>query len=723
MKQILIRQGEVLLEDVPAPQIEPGTVLVQVDHSCISIGTEMSGIRASGLPLWQRAIKQPQNVKKVFQMAAAIGISKTLSMVEGSLGTAQPTGYSAAGVVLSVGVGVIDIQVGDRVACGGSQCAYHADIIRVPRNLIVPIPKELDFAKACTVTLGAIALQGVRRANPTLGETFVVIGLGILGQLTAQMLRANGCRVIGIDVDRTRIDLAKSMGMNFGLHPDNDQDIQQVMRISDGIGADGVIITAASQSDAITSTAFQMCRRKGRVVLVGDVGLNLNRSDFYVKELDFFISTSYGPGRYDTHYENDGLDYPIAYVRWTENRNMSEYLRLIAEGRIQIDNLISRIYPINEAPAAYTALKTGDSKPLMVLLAYSRQKNASSRIITIRHRSPLNGLERIKLAVIGAGNFSKGVHLPNLKILANKIDLRAVMSRTGHNATGTAKQFGAEYATTDYNAILNDKDVDAVLIATRHNLHGDMVLAALKAGKHVLVEKPLALNRVELSRIEDFYLKDDGKIKPILLTGFNRRFSPHAIKIKELISNRTNPLIINYRMNAGYIPLDHWVHGKEGGGRNLGEACHIYDLFTFFTDAVVTEISAKHIRPATNYYSAVDNFVATMAFVDGSVATLTYTAMGAKNHPKELMEIFVDGKVFVLDDYLMLKASGVKLKPFNTKIQDKGQIDELGEFASAICKGGDWPIPLWHQVQATVIALNVEDCLISNHLEQYHGIE
>lgn len=715
MKQILIRHGEILLEDVPAPQAEPGTVLVQVDHSCISIGTEMSGIRASGLPLWQRALKQPQNVKKVLQMVAAQGVSKTMSLVEGSLGTAQPTGYSAAGIVLAIGDGVVDIKLGDRVACGGSQCAYHAEIIRVPRNLIVPIPKEIDFAAACTVTLGAIALQGVRRASPTLGETFVVIGLGILGQLTVQMLRANGCRAIGVDVERTRIDLAKSMGMDFGIHPEDDQDIQQVMRITDGIGADGVIITAASPSDAIASTAFQMCRRKGRVVLVGDVGLNLNRADFYVKELDFFISTSYGPGRYDTRYEDDGLDYPVAYVRWTENRNMSEYLRLIAEGRIKIGNLVSKTYPINQAPAAYNALKAADFKPLMVLLDYPRQENASLSIISIRPRAQPSGSYRIKLAIIGAGSFAKGMHLPNLKVLADKIELRAVMSRTGHNATGTAKQFGAEYATTDYHAVLNDKDVDAVLIATRHHMHGGMVLAALEAGKHVLVEKPLTLNRDELSRINDFYRKDEGQFKPILLTGFNRRFSPYAMRIKGLISNRTNPMIINYRMNVGHIPLDHWVHGKEGGGRNLGEACHIYDLFTFLTDAVVTDISAKHIRPATNYYSAVDNFVATMGFDDGSVATLTYTAMGAKDHPKEVMEIFVDGKVLVLDDYRMLKASGVKLKPFCTKMQDKGQVNELEEFAAAIRKGGEWPIPLWQQVQATTIALNVEEFLISNH--------
>jgi len=713
MKQILIQQGKVLLEDVPTPQIKPGTVLVQVDHSCISIGTEMSGIRASGLPLWRRALTKPQNVKKVLQMVVAQGVSKTKILVEGTLGAGQPTGYSAAGVVLAVGEGVHDIRPTERVACGGSQYAYHAEIIRVPRNLVVPIPKELDFSEACTVTLGAVALQGVRRANPTLGETFVVIGLGILGQLTVQILRANGCRSIGVDVDRSRIDLAKSMGMDLGLHPDDGGDIQQVIRLTDGIGADGVIITAASASDAIVSTAFQMCRRKGRVVLVGDVGLDLNRADFYTKELDFFISTSYGPGRYDNNYEEGGLDYPIAYVRWTENRNMAEYLRLIADGRITVSNLVSQTYPINQASSAYAALKAENFKPLMVLLSYPRQENVLSHSIVIRPRAQPSGRDKIRLALIGAGNFAKGIHLPNLKALADKFELCAVMSRTGHNAIGTAKQFGAKYATTDYHEVLNDKDVDAVLIATRHNMHGDMVLAALEAGKHVLVEKPLALTRDELSRIDEFYRKDEIQSKPILLTGFNRRFSPYARKIKEQVSDRSNPMIINYRMNAGYIPLDHWVHGKEGGGRNLGEACHIYDLFTFLTDAVTTDISAKPVRPATNYYVALDNFVATMVFDEGSVATLTYTAMGAKDHPKEAMELFVDGKVFVLDDYRALKAAGIELKPLSTRMQEKGQVEELEEFATAIRKTGEWPIPLWQQMQATEIALQVETFLRS----------
>lgn len=712
MKQVLIRQGQAVLEDVPTPQVEPGTILVQVDHSCISIGTEMSGVRASGVPLWQRVLKQPQNVKKVLQMVAAQGVLKTKSLVEGKLATGQATGYSATGIVLEVGMGIDDIQPGDRVACAGAQCAYHAEVIRVPRNLAAPLPDEIDFSDASTVTLGAIAMQGVRRASPTLGESFVVIGLGILGQLTVQMLRANGCRVIGIDVDRSRIELAKQLGMNVGVHPDDGNDIQQVARLTDGYGADGIIITAASPSDAIVSTAFQMCRKKGRVVLVGDVGLNLNRADFYAKEIDFFISASYGPGRYDNNYEERGLDYPISYVRWTENRNMGEYLRLIADGQIKIKPLVAASFSIDQATEAYESLKAEGAKPLMVLLSYPKRETASHQRVIPNPNAAPSSQGKIRIAIAGAGGFAKGMHLPNLQSLSDKYEIRCIMSRTGHNAVATAKQFGAAYSTTDYQEVLADKDVDAVLIASRHNTHASMTLAALKAGKNVLVEKPLVLTEDELTQIEQFYADETTKNKPIVLTGFNRRFSHYATRIKAIVDQRTNPMIINYQMNAGYIPLDHWVHTDEGGGRNIGEACHIYDLFTFLTGARVVNVTAMSVKPKTGYYSSSDNFVATMNFDDGSVATLTYTALGSSEYPKETMEIFSDGKVIVLDDYKKLTVVGAKTKPFATPAQDKGQLDELICLANSL-KNGTWPIPLWQQVQATRISLLVEKQLIN----------
>jgi predicted dehydrogenase/threonine dehydrogenase-like Zn-dependent dehydrogenase len=711
MKQVLVKGGAVVVEEIPAPSVEPGTVLVRVQYSCISIGTEMSGIKAAGLPVWKKALQQPEKVKKVLQMVAAQGLSQTQSMVTAKLGEERPTGYSAAGIVVEVGAGINDLKPGDRVACAGAQCAFHAEMIRVPRNLAVPVPEGLDLADASTATIGAIAMQGLRRAQPTLGESFVVIGLGILGQLTAQMLKANGCRVIGTDLDQSRINIALELGMDFGVHPENGNDIDRVVRITEGIGADGVIITAASPSDAIVSIAFKMCRKKGRVVLVGDVGLNLNREDFYQKELDFFISSSYGPGRYDNNYEEKGLDYPVAFVRWTENRNMAEYLRLLTAEKVKVKQLIHQIYPLDQAPEAYERLKSGSDKPLMILLSYPealRSVPADRKVTYLLGKPKVTG-DKIRIAVIGAGNFAKGMHLPNLKALSNLYHLQAVMSRTGHNASVIAKQYKANYATTDYQQILNDPEIDAVLIATRHNLHASMTLEALRAGKHVLVEKPLALNQSELEAIESFYASQtDNHRVPILLTGYNRRFSIYARRIKEIVKNRTNPMIINYRMNVGYIPLDHWVHTEEGGGRNIGEACHIYDLFTFLTDSQVANVEARSISPKTGYYGRNDNFVATIAFTDGSVATLTYTALGSTDYPKEQMDIYVDGKVIVLNDYKKLQILGAKVKGINNKIINKGQKDELEAFVKAV-KTGEWVVPLWEQTQVAEISYMVEN--------------
>ncbi len=707
MKQVLVSGGVVKLEDVPAPVVEPGSVLVKMDHSCISIGTEMSGVKSSGTPLWKRALNQPQHVRKVIDMVLSDGFAQTRRLVSERLAIELPTGYSGAGVVIQVGDGIDEFAPGDRVACAGAQCAFHAELVRIPKNLVARIPDNVGFEEASSVALGAIALQGVRRANPTLGETFVVVGLGVLGQLTVQMLRTNGCRVIGVDLDPERIALARQYGMRWGIHPDHGNDVANVARLTDGAGADGIIITAASPSDAIVSTAFNMCRKKARVVLVGDVGLDLQRADFYAKELDFLISTSYGPGRYDMQYEENGFDYPLGYVRWTENRNMVEYLRLIADGAIAVKPLIAAIHPIEKVDAAYAALQSSADKPLMVLLSYSRAEQPSTKRTLLTPVAATLDQGAISIALIGAGGFAKGMHLPNLAELGSDYRLRAVASRTGHNAASTGKRFSADYCTTDYREILEDKDVDAVIITTRHNTHDTMVLEALQAGKHVLVEKPLALDESKLAAIEAFFADGDDA-KPVLLTGFNRRFSPYAEKIASLISGRSNPMILNYRMNAGYIPLDHWVHTAEGGGRNRGEACHIYDLFTFLTGSEVRCIQASAIAPKTGYYSPSDNFVASMTFADGSLATLTYTALGTNEFPKEMMEVFVDGTVISLNDYRNLVVAGSKQKPFSTRGPNKGQKDELVQFARAIKGKSSWPIPLWQQLQATRISFEVD---------------
>lgn len=714
MKQVLIRKGVAHAAEVPVPQLETGEVLVRVQVSCLSIGTELSGLRGSAVPLWKKVLAQPEKAITALKMAGDIGLRRTWSLIEEKKEAMHTTGYSAAGVVVAVGANIRDLVVGDRVACAGAQYAHHAEYIRVARNLCVLIPDRVDFEAASTVTLGAIALQGVRRAQPTLGETFVVVGLGILGQLTVQMLRANGCRVIGTDTECSRIETALSLGMEHGFHPEV-ADTDTVARMTDGYGADGVIITAATQSDAVVSSAFKMCRKKGRVVLVGDVGLNLNRGDFYAKEIDLLISTSYGPGRYDQRYEEQGLDYPICYVRWTENRNMAEYMRLIDDSRMQVAPLVAARYPIEEVMAAYAAIGGAD-KPLVALLIYPLLGEAPvvpNRRLNLRS-VPRNCEGKIRMALIGAGNFARSSHLPNMQVLDHLYHLRAVVNRTGPSAKAVGQQFGADYVSTDPADVLADPEVDAVLIATRHHLHGSLALAALKAGKHVLVEKPLTLSREELAKLQAFYGKNAGTKgasgKPILLTGYNRRFSPHVQRMQQLLAQRNAPFILNYRMNAGFIPLDHWLHGPEGGGRNLGEACHIYDLFTALANAEVTTISAHAIKPATAHYGRNDNFVATLSFADGSVANLVYTTLGHKAVPKETAELYVDGKIAALDNYKSLTVHGAEKQSLQTRLQDKGLMIELERFAQGI-QTGEWPIPWWQQLQVSDVAFALEEMI------------
>ncbi len=705
MKQVLIKAGTAVVEEVPAPLVGRKSILVRVTHSCISVGTEMAGVRMSGLPIYQRALKQPENVKRVLEMMRDEGIKRTMDRVMGKLSAGSATGYSAAGVVIELGEEVEGFAVGDRVACAGAGIANHAEVIDVPVNLAVKIPVDLEAGIASTVTLGAIAIQGVRRAQPTLGETFVVVGLGILGQITAQMLSANGCRVIGIDLDPRRIQLALDNGMDIGINPAMENYVERVLKFTDGLGADAVIVTAATESNQVISDAMQACRKKGRVVLVGDVGLDLNRADFYKKELDFLISTSYGPGRYDPLYEEGGQDYPIAYVRWTENRNMQAYIDLLAKGKVRLGNLYHPPYPIEKAGEAYDALKGGGDKPLLVLLEYPERAGLRATSVSLRPVQVKSS--KIRVALAGASSFAQGMHLPNMVKLRDRFALRAVMSRTGANARAVATQYEAAYCTTEYDDILKDHEIDLVMVTTRHDLHGPMVLKALHAGKHVFVEKPLALHEEEMEKVERFY--DEHPDGPLLMVGFNRRFSPAMQTISSILANRTTPIIANYRMNAGYIPRDHWVHGPEGGGRNIGEACHIYDLFNCLTGTPQVEaVNAYSITPSSKQWARNDNFVATLKYADGSVCTLTYTALGDKAYPKERMEVFADGKVLVMDDYKSVTVHGGKHKGWSSAAMQKGQLEELKALSAALLNGASWPISLEAQLQATRLSFEVE---------------
>lgn len=707
MKQVLLTGGGAVVEEVPAPAVGRKNILVRVAFSCISVGTEGAGLAAAAVPLYKRALRQPENVRLALKMVQEQGVGKTWRRIQGVLQAGQPTGYSASGEVVAVGEEVTGFSVGDRVACAGAGVANHAEFIDVPVNLAVPVPQTVSLENACTVTLGAIALQGVRRAAPTLGETVVVIGLGILGQLTVQLLRANGCRVIGLDPEAARLTLAQQQPGVLVLNPQSDPVVNQVAWHTDGLGADAVIITAAAPDHEIVRLAMQACRKKGRVVLVGDVGLNLRREDFYKKELDFLISSSYGPGRYDPYYEEGGQDYPLPFVRWTENRNMAAYLAMMEDGRIDLASLTPEIHDIETAELAYRRIAEASPKPLLSLLRYRHDADLHARSVRLAPSGSRGRSGAVRTALIGAGAFAQGMHLPNLVRLRDHFDLRWIISRQGAQAKAVARQYEVPAAGTDFEEVLRDPEVDLVIITTRHHLHAGMTLAALTAGKHVFVEKPLALHAGEIDAIEAFYASGIAG-KPLLMTGYNRRFSPPIAQVRKYLQQRSGPVILQYRMNAGYLPPEHWVHGEEGGGRNRGEACHIYDLFLSLTGARPVSVHAQSLHCRGAQVRADDNFAVTLSFDDGSMANLLYTSLGPQEVGKERLEVLFDGKLIALDDYKSVTLHGAKSKPWHHAMAQKGQFEELQVLADALSGGKGWPISLTEQLDVARLALSVE---------------
>lgn len=714
MKQVVLRNGQAIIEEVPAPALLPGSLLVRVAFSCISPGTEAATLTSTevkmGVGLLRRALREPEKVRQVLGSLKTRGFRATKALVQGRLGFGSAVGYSCAGIVAEVGEGVEAFRPGDRVACAGAGYANHAEAVVVPQNLAALIPEDVDLASAATVTLGAIALQGVRRAQPTLGEIIGVIGLGVVGQLTVQLLKAAGCRVIGLDLQRGRVDQAKALGLDEGLEP-TDRDIEQRVRnLTQGFGLDAVILTAATQSDEPVNLAMRLARRKGRVVVVGDVGLALQRAAMYQKELDLLMSTSYGPGRYDPLYEEGGLDYPYAYVRWTENRNMAAYLDLVASGKIQLRSLIASVFPLAEASRAYQAIRA-EGGPLTALLQTPQRiedRPLERRILLgARQDGPKS---RLRIGVIGAGGFAQSTHLPNLKQLADRYEIRAIVSRTGTSAMATARLYEAAVAATDYREVLTDPEIDAVLICTRHHLHAVQAAEALRAGKHVFLEKPMAIERQELTDLTRTIreLQAAGRC-PAFMVGFNRRFSPYALRAKDLVGGRVHPLLIRYRMNAGPLPPHHWVNSAEGGGRAVGEACHILDLFRYLTGVPVDSVTATAIRPRSSACRGDENFVATLRYRDGSVCTLLYTALGSQDFPKEAMEIYVDGKVVTLEDYRSLEVHGGKATGVHTTLQDKGHRAELEAFHGYATGQAEAPISVEEMAETTDLSLAVRD--------------
>lgn len=710
MIQALIKKGMVVGEQVPMPVVSDGSLLIKVVNSCISVGTEMSGVKESGKSLIKKAMEQPDKIKKVLDMALSEGISRTISKVRDKLDSGAPTGYSISGVVIAVGKGVTGFEPGDHVAAAGAGIANHAEYVDVPVNLVMKMPDGLDFLSASTVTLGGIAMQGVRRAGLQFGEICVVVGCGVLGLLSVQMLSSAGIRVIATDVDDARLELALWCGAERAVNAVTGDPVAESLSISGGHGVDAVIFTAATHSCEPLSQSFKMCRKKGRVILVGVSGMEIKREDIYGKELDFLISTSYGPGRYDSNYEEKGLDYPYGYVRWTENRNMTEYLRLLKAGHVRLERLIQAEFPIEKVSDAFAALNDPIKKPLMVILGYGNfAKDKLTQYLTQERKIELSPIvtgadKRIKLALVGCGSFATGMHLPNLEKLRDKYEIYAVMNRTGHKAKAVGSQYKAHIATTEYSEILNDKAVDLVLIATRHDNHAEFSLRALQAGKHVFVEKPLAVTPAELCTIEDFY-GSGNENKPLLFVGYNRRFSRYAVEIQKHTARRVNPLFMRYRMNAGYIPAEHWVH--EHGGRIVGEGCHIIDLMTAFTGSKIVSVTTQQLSPANEKFSAADNKSFALKYADGSVAVIDYFAVGNSGLPKECLEVHFDGKSIVMTDYKSLKGYGLSVNEISSLQSEKGQAEELEELYNALKSGGKWPIELWDLLQTTRVTFAI----------------
>jgi len=624
-------------------------------------------------------------------------------------------GYSLAGEVVAVGAGVTDLAPGDRVACAGAGDANHADFVCVPRNLVCPVPDECQLTDAATTTVGAIALQGVRRAGPQLGEHVCVLGLGLIGQITMQLLRAAGCRVTGMDLDSGRVDRAIALGMDAGC-TDPAELVRIVADATSGHGSDRTLITAAARSDDLINLAMEVTRAKGTVVIVGDVGLGVKRPAFYRKEIDLLMSTSYGPGRYDARYEREGLDYPYGYVRWTLNRNMASYLDLVKSGRVNVAALIDRVADVGEAHEVYRSLTGQDAnKPLGVLLAYpdagplaEAGTGASTRIAIRGARPARPGPARY--ALVGAGGFAIGMLLPQMKKLPDRFALGAVVSSDTTRGGNLARNERAPVFTTELEQVLDDPAIDLVVIATRHLLHAPQVAASLAAGKHVFVEKPLAITWDQLDQVLTAHQTAPGD--PIVMVGFNRRFSPALLALAAELTARRNPLVVNYRVNAGYLPPDHWVQGAEGGGRNLGEACHMYDVFRFLTGVPAASVVATSISPTAGRYLRNDNFSATIGYQDGSVANLVYTSLGPREGlAKERIEVFCDGQAWIVDDFRNLTRAGDGRVLWESTTTDKGHLEELSRMGEAIAAGSGLPVPFRDLAETSALALHIEDLL------------
>jgi len=751
------RTGHLQVSEIPTASIRPAGILVQTRVSLVSAGTERIMVELAQKSLIGKAVERPDLVRRVIEKVKKDGLFSTIETVRSRLDNPMPLGYSSAGTIMEIGQEAEKFRVGDKVACAGAGYASHAEVVFVPKNLAVKIPDSVDFESGAFTTLGAIALQGLRLADIRLGETVAVIGLGLVGLLAVQLAKAAGCRVVGMDPNPERCRIALELGCDAAL-ADNSQFAIRNSQLTGGQGADAVLITASTKSNDAVELAGEVARDRGVVVAVGLVGMEIPRKLYYEKELTFRVSRSYGPGRYDTDYEEKGRDYPIGYVRWTETRNMQAFVQLLAEGKVNVKPLITHRFPIEEATKAYDLITGKTKEPsLGILLTYPDNPDLSRKVFVntsppafcllptdssvppssishpssevvvsspsapcampvsthlTPHSSPLTV---VRVGLLGAGEFAKGTLLPAMKKVKG-IEFVGVCTASGISAQHVTHKFDFDYATTDEGQILNDPKINTIVIATRHHLHARQVIAALKAGKHVFVEKPLCINEGELKEIVEVYtslLAPDAS-RPVLMVGYNRRFSPMALKLKEFLSHIHEPLVMHYRINAGYVPSDHWVHDPEqGGGRIIGEVCHFVDFLTFLAGSLPIKVYSKALSNNGRYRN--DNLTATVEFSNGSLGTITYVANGDKAFHKEQVEVFGGGVAAVLEDFrrLEMTQNGRRQAVKSWLKQDKGHYGEWEAFVNALKDSSAWPIPFREIIATSLTSFSIIHSLSS----------
>lgn len=689
MKQIIqdLKKGNTILEEVPAPLIRRGHVLIKTHRSLVSLGTEKMLVEFGKGNLISKARQQPEKVKQVLDKIKTEGLMPTLEAVFNKLDEPLPLGYCNAGEVIAVGDDVYEFKIGDRVASNG----HHAEVVCVPKNLVAKIPDNVSYDEAAFTVIGAIGLQGIRLVNPTFGETIVVVGLGLIGLITAELLLANGCKVIGFDFDDKKVQLAEEKGI-LAFNAAKVNNVATVESLTSNVGCDAVIITASTKSNDVISQSAQMCRKRGRIVLVGVIGLDIQRSDFYKKELSFQVSCSYGPGRYDEDYEQRGIDYPLPYVRWTQKRNFEAILQALATGKLKVKPLISEVIELSDYLHIYNDMNGGS---IASILKYPVQENNHfSSVVEAAATAlkPANGI----IGIIGAGNFTKMTVMPAMK--NSGAYFKYISSAGGLTARSLSNKYKIAFSTTDYQEILKDPEVDTIIITTRHNLHAPMVIDSLRAGKHVFVEKPLALNAQQLTEIMQAHNQNTALS---LNVGFNRRFSPHAQKAKTLLGNGGGAINMIATMNAGFIPPDVWVQDmKVGGGRIIGEACHFIDLMQFLCNSKVANVSMSAL--GNNPEENTDNAIITLKFENGSQGVINYFSNGSKSYPKERIEIYSQGRTLVIDNFRKTEGYGFKgFSSLKTRI-DKGHKQQFGLLVDGVKNKTAQLIPISDLINTTL---------------------